>query len=93
MQFFSATSAIIIGKIPDFFGGDAFAGLATLHLSYNYLEGGLPSLLSYYLLNSNSATRSDLKNPVKVQRTSSHEATLQSTGHKKRITFNDNCRI
>ncbi|KAI3700105.1 hypothetical protein L2E82_44722 [Cichorium intybus] len=46
MQVFSATSANITGKIPDFFGGDAFAGLTTLHLSYNYLEGGLPSSFS-----------------------------------------------
>ncbi|CAH1424049.1 unnamed protein product [Lactuca virosa] len=43
---FSATSANITGKIPDFFGGDAFAGLTTLHLSFNYLEGGLPSSFS-----------------------------------------------
>ncbi|KAI3497820.1 hypothetical protein L1887_33391 [Cichorium endivia] len=46
MQVFSATSANITGKIPDFFDGDAFAGLTTLHLSYNYLEGGLPSSFS-----------------------------------------------
>lgn len=46
LQVFSATSANITGKIPDFFGGDAFAGLTTLHLSFNYLEGGLPSSFS-----------------------------------------------
>ncbi|XP_071701803.1 receptor protein kinase TMK1-like [Rutidosis leptorrhynchoides] len=43
LQKFSATSANITGKIPDFFGGDTFAGLTTLQLSFNYLEGELPS--------------------------------------------------
>ncbi|KAL4568027.1 hypothetical protein LXL04_023627 [Taraxacum kok-saghyz] len=46
LQVFSATSANITGKIPDFLGGDALAGLTTLHLSFNYLEGGLPSSFS-----------------------------------------------
>lgn len=43
LQVLSATSANITGTIPDFISGDAFAGLTTLHLSFNYLEGGLPS--------------------------------------------------
>ncbi|KAK1439343.1 hypothetical protein QVD17_05159 [Tagetes erecta] len=46
LQIFSATSANITGKIPDFFGGDTFAGLTVLHLAYNSLEGGLPSSFS-----------------------------------------------
>lgn len=46
LQTFSATSANITGNIPDFFGGDTFAGLTTLHLSYNFLEGGLPTSFS-----------------------------------------------
>ncbi|KAK1423628.1 hypothetical protein QVD17_18934 [Tagetes erecta] len=46
LQVFSATSANITGKIPDFFGGDTFSGLTALHLSFNYLEGGLPESFS-----------------------------------------------
>ncbi|KAL8200220.1 hypothetical protein R6Q57_011559 [Mikania cordata] len=46
LQVFSATSANITGKIPDFIGGDTFAGLTTLHLAFNSLEGGLPSSFS-----------------------------------------------
>ncbi|KAK9065055.1 hypothetical protein SSX86_016438 [Deinandra increscens subsp. villosa] len=46
LQVFSATSANLTGKIPDFFGGDTFPGLTTLHLSFNYLEGGLPNSFS-----------------------------------------------
>lgn len=46
LQVFSATSANITGKIPDFLGGDTFAGLTTLHLAFNSLEGGLPNSFS-----------------------------------------------
>lgn len=46
LQKFSATSANITGKIPDFFGGDTFAGLTDLSLSFNYLEGELPGSFS-----------------------------------------------
>ncbi|KAK9277546.1 hypothetical protein L1049_007091 [Liquidambar formosana] len=47
LQNFSATSANIIGKIPDFFGSDTgLAGLVNLHLAFNSLEGGLPSSFS-----------------------------------------------
>ncbi|KAD7117596.1 hypothetical protein E3N88_04864 [Mikania micrantha] len=46
LQVFSATSANITGKIPDFFGGDTFSGLTDLHLSFNCLEGGLPNSFS-----------------------------------------------
>ncbi|KAL8229356.1 hypothetical protein R6Q57_014256 [Mikania cordata] len=46
LQVFSATSANITGKIPDFFGGDTFSGLTDLHLSFNSLEGGLPNSFS-----------------------------------------------
>nr|XP_043639976.1 receptor protein kinase TMK1-like [Erigeron canadensis] len=41
LQVFSATSANITGKIPDFLGG-----LTTVHLSFNYLEGELPGSFS-----------------------------------------------
>ncbi|KAJ0491009.1 putative non-specific serine/threonine protein kinase [Helianthus annuus] len=43
LQVFSATSANITGTIPDFFGGDYFSKLTTLHLGFNSLEGGLPN--------------------------------------------------
>ncbi|KAJ7964444.1 Receptor protein kinase [Quillaja saponaria] len=46
LQNFSANSANITGKIPDFFSGDVFPGLTNLHLSFNHLEGGLPTSLS-----------------------------------------------
>ncbi|KAL7000784.1 mitogen activated protein kinase [Sarracenia purpurea var. burkii] len=46
LQVFSATAANITGKIPDFFGGDTFAVLRTLHLAFNYFEGGLPASFS-----------------------------------------------
>ncbi|OIT07108.1 PREDICTED: receptor protein kinase TMK1-like [Nicotiana attenuata] len=44
IQTFSAVSANITGTIPDFF--DAFASLTNLHLSFNSLEGPLPSSFS-----------------------------------------------
>ncbi|KAI7744028.1 hypothetical protein M8C21_019619 [Ambrosia artemisiifolia] len=44
LQTFSATSANITGNIPNFF--DSFAGLTTLHLAFNSLEGGLPESFS-----------------------------------------------
>ncbi|GAB2299182.1 mitogen activated protein kinase [Dionaea muscipula] len=43
LQNFSANSANITGKIPDFFGPDQFPGLQNLHLAFNNLEGGLPA--------------------------------------------------
>ncbi|KAL3502103.1 hypothetical protein ACH5RR_036552 [Cinchona calisaya] len=43
---FSATSTNIFGPIPDFFGPDNFPSLSILRLSYNYLQGGLPSNFS-----------------------------------------------
>ncbi|XP_028110913.1 receptor protein kinase TMK1-like isoform X2 [Camellia sinensis] len=46
LQVFSAVSANITGKIPDFFGGDTFSSLTILHLSFNYLEGELPASFS-----------------------------------------------
>ncbi|KAF5939384.1 hypothetical protein HYC85_023643 [Camellia sinensis] len=46
LQVFSAVSANITGKIPDFLGGDTFSSLTTLHLSFNYLEGELPASFS-----------------------------------------------
>ncbi|KAJ0450329.1 putative protein kinase RLK-Pelle-LRR-IX family [Helianthus annuus] len=63
LQTFSATSANITGKIPDFFGGDTFSSLTTLHLSFNSLEGGLPdsfsgsSIQSLWLNGQNSRSR------------------------------------
>ncbi|KAK1352749.1 Receptor-like kinase TMK2 [Heracleum sosnowskyi] len=46
LQKFSATKCNITGKIPDFFGGDTFAGLTFLDLAFNYLEGELPGSFS-----------------------------------------------
>ncbi|XVF71033.1 hypothetical protein PTKIN_Ptkin12aG0002200 [Pterospermum kingtungense] len=46
LQNFSANSANITGKIPDFFGPDEFPGLSFLHLALNSLEGELPSSFS-----------------------------------------------
>ncbi|PON83165.1 Serine/threonine protein kinase [Trema orientale] len=46
LQNFSANSANISGRIPDFFGDDAFPGLSLLHLAFNNLEGGLPGSFS-----------------------------------------------
>ncbi|CAK9142913.1 unnamed protein product [Ilex paraguariensis] len=46
LQTFSAISANISGKIPDFLGPDIFVELTNLRLSFNYLEGGLPSSFS-----------------------------------------------
>jgi hypothetical protein len=46
LKTFSATSANVSGKIPDFFGGENFAGLSSLRLSFNYLEGELPASFS-----------------------------------------------
>ncbi|XP_059649795.1 receptor protein kinase TMK1-like [Cornus florida] len=46
LQTFSAVSANISGKIPDFLGVDTFPGLQTLHLSFNNFEGGLPASFS-----------------------------------------------
>ncbi|KAL2347808.1 hypothetical protein Fmac_001808 [Flemingia macrophylla] len=47
LRSFSAINASLVGKIPDFFGKDGpLPGLATLSLSFNSLEGGLPATLS-----------------------------------------------
>ncbi|KAI4307681.1 hypothetical protein L6164_030843 [Bauhinia variegata] len=43
LQSFSANSANIKGKIPDFFNQDVFSSLTSLHLAGNNLEGGLPA--------------------------------------------------
>ncbi|OVA16198.1 Protein kinase domain [Macleaya cordata] len=43
IQNFSANSANIIGKIPDFLGENNFPGMVELHLSMNSLEGGIPA--------------------------------------------------
>lgn len=43
---FSASSANISGTIPEFLSSSAFSGLTTLHLSFNNLQGGLPSSFS-----------------------------------------------
>ncbi|KAJ6431635.1 hypothetical protein OIU84_019007 [Salix udensis] len=39
---FSANGANVIGKIPEFFNSSVFPGMESLHLAFNYLEGGLP---------------------------------------------------
>ncbi|KAL0296550.1 UNVERIFIED_CONTAM: Receptor protein kinase TMK1 [Sesamum radiatum] len=43
LQMFSATSTNITGPMPDIFGSDKFPSLISLRLSYNNLEGPLPS--------------------------------------------------
>ncbi|KAL7149576.1 hypothetical protein ABFS83_05G050500 [Erythranthe nasuta] len=43
LQTFSATSTNITGPLPDFLGSDTFSSLTKLHLSFNNLEGPLPS--------------------------------------------------
>ncbi|KAI4299636.1 hypothetical protein L6164_033072 [Bauhinia variegata] len=43
LRSFSANSANIKGKIPDFFNADVFSSLTSLHLAGNDLEGGLPA--------------------------------------------------
>ncbi|KAK9699824.1 hypothetical protein RND81_08G197800 [Saponaria officinalis] len=40
---FSANSANIVGKIPEFFDASTFPSLSNLHLSSNTLQGGLPA--------------------------------------------------
>ncbi|KAK4708128.1 hypothetical protein R3W88_029053 [Solanum pinnatisectum] len=49
---FSANSANVIGRLPNFFSPDEFPGLVNLHLSGNNLEGELPSSFSGLLLES-----------------------------------------
>ncbi|KAB5538020.1 hypothetical protein DKX38_015553 [Salix brachista] len=39
---FSANGANVIGKIPEFFNSSVFPDMESLHLAFNYLEGGLP---------------------------------------------------
>ncbi|KAA8547681.1 hypothetical protein F0562_004110 [Nyssa sinensis] len=46
LQNFSANSANLSGKIPEFLGPDEFPGLINLHLAFNNLEGELPSSFS-----------------------------------------------
>lgn len=43
LQNFSANSANVSGRIPEFLGGEDIPGLTNLHLAFNNLEGGLPS--------------------------------------------------
>lgn len=43
LQNFSANSANLTGKIPEFLGPDKFPGLTNLHLAFNNFEGGLPA--------------------------------------------------
>lgn len=49
---FSACSANITGKIPDFFGPDAFPGMVNLHLAFNSLEGELPGSFDGFQIQS-----------------------------------------
>ncbi|KAG6579043.1 Receptor protein kinase TMK1, partial [Cucurbita argyrosperma subsp. sororia] len=46
LQNFSANSANVSGRIPEFLGGEDIPGLTNLHLAFNNLEGGLPSSFS-----------------------------------------------
>nr|UKD60041.1 receptor kinase TMK1-like protein [Centaurium erythraea] len=43
---FSAVGTNMVGNIPDFFASENFPSLQMLHLSFNKLEGGLPSSFS-----------------------------------------------
>ncbi|KAL3527430.1 hypothetical protein ACH5RR_012086 [Cinchona calisaya] len=52
LQNFSANSANITGKIPGFFGPDAFPSLVLLHLALNNLNGELPLNFSGWQLES-----------------------------------------
>lgn len=52
LQNFSANSANVTGKFPDFLGTVAFPGLVKLHLAFNALVGGLPSSLAGSLIES-----------------------------------------
>lgn len=55
--------ASIIGTIPDFLGGDTFPQLRHLHLSFNYLQGQIPtsfalsSIQSFWLNGLRSTTK------------------------------------
>ncbi|KAL9238362.1 hypothetical protein vseg_012793 [Gypsophila vaccaria] len=52
LQNFSANSANVVGRIPDFFGPDSFPGLVNLHLAFNSLEGGLPGSFDGFQIQS-----------------------------------------
>ncbi|RZC70233.1 hypothetical protein C5167_033352 [Papaver somniferum] len=60
---FSANSANIVGKIPDFFDQNSFPALQSFHVANNNLEGGLPksfatsSIQSLWLNGQASATK------------------------------------
>ncbi|XP_043720542.1 receptor protein kinase TMK1-like [Telopea speciosissima] len=49
---FSANSANITGKIPDFVGVNVFPSLTKLHLAFNNLEGGIPASFDGSLIQS-----------------------------------------
>lgn len=46
LKTFSANNASFVGQIPEIFGKDNFPSLVNLQLSYNHLEGNLPSSLA-----------------------------------------------
>ncbi|KAA0046255.1 receptor protein kinase TMK1 [Cucumis melo var. makuwa] len=46
LQNFSANSANVTGRIPEFLGSEDIPGLTNLHLAFNSLQGGLPSSFS-----------------------------------------------
>ncbi|KAM7484729.1 hypothetical protein LguiA_000738 [Lonicera macranthoides] len=84
LRTFSATSANIAGKIPDFFESGSFSGLINLRLAFNFLEGGLPPSFSGSSIQSLwlNGQRSELKlsGPIDVLQnmTELHEVWLHS---------------
>lgn len=82
LQNFSANSANVTGKIPDFLGPDGFAGLINLHLALNNLEGEIPSSLSHSVIQSLWLNGQNLSGGIDVLQnmTSLKEVWLHSNG-------------
>lgn len=82
LQNFSANSANVTGKIPDFLGPDGFAGLINLHLALNNLEGELPSSFSHSVIQSLWLNGQNLTGGIDViqNMTSLKEVWLHSNG-------------
>ncbi|XP_016473474.1 receptor protein kinase TMK1-like [Nicotiana tabacum] len=81
IQDFSANSANITGKIPEFLGADEFPGLVSLHLALNNLEGELPSSFSGSLIESLWLNGQNLSGGIDV---------LQNMTFLREVWLNDN---
>ncbi|OIT01965.1 PREDICTED: receptor protein kinase TMK1-like [Nicotiana attenuata] len=81
LQDFSANSANITGKIPEFLGADEFPGLVSLHLALNNLEGELPSSFSGSLIESLWLNGQNLSGGIDV---------LQNMTFLREVWLNDN---